>query len=364
MTTKATSNMIQRRLNDALRLRFGGDLWVQDFDPDERWVVFERTGDESPGTYKLAYTRTGDEYALSDAAPTPVAIETRFVARAVKFVDGSDVEIEGLAIPFGGPFGGKDIDGEDFGPDTDFAFDLFPSGRPVLYDHGTDAAMKTTVQGRQVEHEVRDEGVWAKVQLDKSAKYHATVKRLIDQGLLFFSSGSAPQMAAKNADGHITRWPWLELSLTPTPANTLATFAVKMADLVDHAEAAKVEITPAAIKAALTALDEQATDDDSGSESFDDHVARAVHLAEDVVERAQKRTTLRATKVGRELSTTNRQWLQSLDEQLAALEGVRGQIKEMLAKTDPEAKHATDALLAALEAEMTLARSLGVPIPN
>lgn len=281
---------------------------------------------------------------------------------AVKFVDGSDELIEGLAIPFGGPFEGKDIDGEAFGPDTDFAFDLFPSGRPVLYDHGTDPAMKATVQGRQVEHDVRDEGVWAKVQLDKAAKYHATVKRLIDQGLLFFSSGSAPQMAAKNADGLITRWPWLELSLTPTPANTLAKpYAVKMADLVDHAEAANVDLSPAAVKAVLAALDERG-DEDSGSESFDDHGTRIVSEVGAYLERAEKRYAQRATKVGRELSTTNRQWLQSLDERLAALTDLRKEVQEILSKTDPES--AKSAVLAVIEAETTLARSLGVSIPN
>lgn len=282
---------------------------------------------------------------------------------AVKFVDGSDDLIEGLAIPFGGPFNGKDIDGEDFGPDTDFAFDLFPHGRPTLYDHGTDPAMKATVQGRQTEYEVRpDEGVWAKVQLDKAAKYHATVKRMIDQGLLFFSSGSAPQMAAKNADGHITRWPWLELSLTPTPANTLAKpYAVKMADFVDHAQAVGVDLSAAAVKAVLAALDERG-DEDSGSESFDDQGTRVVSEVGSYLERAETRYAQRATKVGRELSGTNREWLQSLDERLGALAELRKEVQTLLAKTDPDA--AKSAVLAVIEAEATLARSLGVPIPN
>lgn len=281
---------------------------------------------------------------------------------AVKFASGSDEIIEGLAIPFGGPFNGKDVDGEAFGPETDFAFDLFPNGRPLIYHHGADPVMKATAQGRQVEHEVRDEGVWARAQLDKAAKYHATVKRMIDQGLLFFSSGSAPQMAAKNADGLITRWPWLELSLTPTPANTLARpYAVKMADFVDHAEAGGVDLSAAAVKAVLAALDERGAED-SGSESFDDQGTRVVSEVGSYLERAEKRYAQRATKVGRELSGTNRQWLQSLDERLAAVAELRKEVQELLSKTDPEA--AKSAVLAVIEAEATLARSLGVPIPN
>src|SRR5688572_11577720 len=56
---------------------------------------------------------------------------------AVKFVDGSDTLIEGLAVPYGGSFGkGKDLHGEDFGPDTDLALDWFPEeGRPFLFHH-------------------------------------------------------------------------------------------------------------------------------------------------------------------------------------------------------------------------------------
>ena len=48
---------------------------------------------------------------------------------AVKFVADSEDRIEGLAIPFGGPAGGKDLQGETFTKDTDLALDWFPEGR-------------------------------------------------------------------------------------------------------------------------------------------------------------------------------------------------------------------------------------------
>ena len=39
---------------------------------------------------------------------------------AIKLLDLEKGLIEGLAIPFGGPFDGKDFDGEFFSKDTDF----------------------------------------------------------------------------------------------------------------------------------------------------------------------------------------------------------------------------------------------------
>ena len=68
--------------------------------------------------------------------------------QALKYAEGSDDIIEGLAIPFGGPNRGKDFDGEDFGPDTDFALDWFPQGRPLVYHHGNVMAVRRKPQRR------------------------------------------------------------------------------------------------------------------------------------------------------------------------------------------------------------------------
>ena len=84
-------------------------------------------------------------------------------------------EVEGWGIPFGGPIDGADLDGERFTKDTDFRFDWFPDGRPMLYDHGTDRKLGLDLIGRQTEHEVVDEvGVWVKGQINMSpAAIHA-----------------------------------------------------------------------------------------------------------------------------------------------------------------------------------------------
>lgn len=138
---------------------------------------------------------------------------------AVKFV-GEEI-IEGLAIPFGGPLGGRDLEGEDFGPDTDFALKWYDQ-RPLLYHHGMDAGITTEAIGRQVKAWVGDGGVWARAQLDRSHRYFEEIRRLVEAGKLFFSSGSLPHLVKKRWDGHIERWPWVELSLTPQPANPYA----------------------------------------------------------------------------------------------------------------------------------------------
>ena len=148
---------------------------------------------------------------------------------AVKFVADSEDRIEGLAIPFGGPADGKDLDGETFTKDTDLALDWYPEGRPVLYDHGIDASVGVQVIGRQTAAKTTDEGVWVEAQLNRAYRYWDKVKELVSDGKLYFSSGSVPHLVETTRDGVIKRWPWIENSLTTTPANPYATVSVKRA---------------------------------------------------------------------------------------------------------------------------------------
>jgi hypothetical protein len=135
------------------------------------------------------------------------------LARAVKFV-GPDT-IEGLAMPYG-----VDTDGEQFTKSTDLCLDWFgETGRPVLYNHGLDQAHKAQKVGQQSEYELREEGVWAQSQLNANARYRKAIDQLIEKGALGYSAGAYPHLARKNAKGEITRFPWVELSLTPFPAH-------------------------------------------------------------------------------------------------------------------------------------------------
>lgn len=150
---------------------------------------------------------------------------------AVKFLDEEAGLIEGLAIPFGGPApGGKDLDGDYFTKDTDLCLEWYPEGRPILYSHALDPKMETAVIGRQFKAETRDEGVWVQAQLNRAHSYWKLIAGLVKKGALSFSSGAWPQTVVKGADGHIKRWAWGELSLTPVPANPYALVASKSFD--------------------------------------------------------------------------------------------------------------------------------------
>ena len=61
-------------------------------------------------------------------------------------------------------------------------------------------------------------GLWAEAQLDLRKRYVQAVRKLVERGSLSWSSGSLPHLVEVNGDGRIKRWPIVEGSLTPTPA--------------------------------------------------------------------------------------------------------------------------------------------------
>lgn len=262
---------------------------------------------------------------------------------ALKFVDGSDDLIEGLAIPFAGPNAGKDLEGEDFGPDTDFALDWFPQGRPLIYHHGKDSELGPTVQGRQTEQELRAEGMWARAQLDKSARYHQAVSRLVREGRLFFSSGSMPHLVRASKSGHIERWPWVELSLTPTPANPYAAvYAAKSVELWEHLAAADLPVPAQLIAEALKAL-ESTTPEGSWSDTAGliDRAGRVSAAVADLRDHARGSAEMRA-KAGRALSAANRDRISAALASREAVMAAYSDLEALLAETDPEQAKSID----------------------
>lgn len=220
----------------------------------EAWNAhFERSSDEA-ACFKVAETAAQNCEAATKSADVP--------SRAVK-ATGKDT-IEGPVFLFGY----RDYDGDQFTPQTDFCFDWFgKSGRPVLYEHGLDDDLKTAVIGRQTDYDVRPEGVWAQAELNRHVQYRRTIDRMIEAGQVGYSGGAMPHLAKKSAKtSEITRFPWVESSLTPTPSapGNLGIYYLKSADAIRHLEAVDVDL-PDPLKAALTALDEWADsrDDDS-----------------------------------------------------------------------------------------------------
>lgn len=301
---------LRRLVQSAIVKARGTDCYIAELYDDRAIYEAYGEGEDAGKSFEVPYSVDADQVVtLGDR--TEVVRQTTY--RAVKFV-GTDT-IEGLAIPFGGTFAGKDLHGETFDAKTDLCIEWFgESGRPLLYDHGLDGAMKTGVVGRQTEFETRAEGVWAQSQLDMSAKYRKAVDKLIEKSALGYSSGAMPHLATKNAQGVITRWPWVELSLTPMPAepSTLGVHYTKSAaEALAFFEAVDLDI-PAPLKAALAALDEWAdTRDDEGLPDglkFAEHADRLLADVEAFRIRTASLVDLRG-KSGRVLSATARERL-------------------------------------------------------
>jgi hypothetical protein len=137
---------------------------------------------------------------------------------ATDIMDAVDdlLRIGGYLIVWGNR-GQRDLQGEYFTPQTELALEWFER-RPVLYQHGMDDHLKASPIGVIDQLRVDDTGVWAEAQLDLRHRYADVVRRLIERGVLGWSSGSLPHLVEVARDGRIVRWPLVEGSLTPTPA--------------------------------------------------------------------------------------------------------------------------------------------------
>lgn len=138
----------------------------------------------------------------------PAALRTAIKAA------GEDV-VAGIAIPFGSAnyFGQVFEAGLDFGE---------LAGLPLLWEHGRDPAIKSDPLGEITDWTKLEEGIWVETQLRKRHQYLDTVKRLLREGKLSFSSATFAKLFGETADGRITAWPVREVSLTQTPANPRA----------------------------------------------------------------------------------------------------------------------------------------------
>jgi hypothetical protein len=118
-----------------------------------------------------------------------------------------------------------DLQGEYFTPQTDLGLDWYPR-RPVLYHHGLDGDLGPVMIGQIEVMQPDQTGVWVEAQLDMRNRWARAVLELVGREALGWSSGSLPHLVEVAADGHIRRWPVVEGSLTPTPAEPRYTDAV------------------------------------------------------------------------------------------------------------------------------------------
>lgn len=214
------------KIRDAWYARFRGDngndrveTWVNEVYEDYVIVSFEGA------FYRIAYAESlndGIEFATRDQW---VAVERQWVevgkalpaVAAVKAL-GAD-RIGGYAVLWGDSKS-RDLTGEYFTAQTEELTSIFDAMKalPFLYHHAMDGAVKTAVVGKvDVLH--RDEvGLWYEAQLAQSNKYKQAIMQLVEKGALGTSTGTLPGARKAMPNGFIARWPIVEVSGTPTPA--------------------------------------------------------------------------------------------------------------------------------------------------
>lgn len=152
----------------------------------------------------------------------------------------SEWTLDVLGVPYGGPYGGRDAQGEYFTPDTDLWLERIPR-RPVVYYHGlAEGEGGPQVIGRELGWERRADGVWFRVALDRTNRLARRVWEAAQKGFARASSGAIGHLVRVAADGRILVWPIGELSLLDArdhqPANPFA-IAIPYAVEVGHARA-------------------------------------------------------------------------------------------------------------------------------
>lgn len=135
---------------------------------------------------------------------------------ALKAIDDTG-KVGGYAVLFSDA-SRKDLGGDYFTPATDTMWEGAET-RPALYHHGMDRTMQGAIVGNGWNKaRVDDVGVWVEEQLDLRDQYEKAIFGLAKAGKLGLSSGTAGHIIQREPDGKLVRWPIVEISFTPTPA--------------------------------------------------------------------------------------------------------------------------------------------------
>jgi len=152
---------------------------------------------------------------------------------------------------YGVLFNVKDLEGETFTPQTDYATEYI-KGQTVYLDHaqddiveegGTTYHLKGVRQpvGEVVGVDVTDAGLYFRLKLKKAAEYWDYVSRVLSTNKCGLSTGTAPHLMEKSPDGIIKMWHVKEISLTMTPAESRTTKYLIRTKTLDSSEAGEVD---------------------------------------------------------------------------------------------------------------------------
>ena len=100
----------------------------------------------------------------------------------------------------------KDLQGEYFTAKTEFNLDWYEV-RPALYHHGLDGSIEAAPIGKIDTIKQDSIGLWAEAQIDMNREYGEAVQKLVDKGVLHWSSGSLAHLVETKSDGQIKKWP-------------------------------------------------------------------------------------------------------------------------------------------------------------
>lgn len=179
---------------------------------------------------------------------TEPALEAATVKAITPATDDGDWVLDVLGAPYGGPYNGKDADGDAFDAETNFWLDRIGK-RPVIHYHG--ATQKSPeIIGQELGYEQRADGVWFRVLLDKANEAAGRIWQAAKQGLARASSGAIQHLIRKDEAGRVLEWPIGELSLLDAgagerPANP---YAVAMPALMKCYKAAGLDLPPFAVE--------------------------------------------------------------------------------------------------------------------
>ena len=141
--------------------------------------------------------------------------------------------VEGPAVVFSPGGDVRDAVGDYFERDTDFGWEGSET-RAAMYQHGQDGTLGKKLLGVDAKgwfkDRIDDVALWVKHQLDLRDEWEKAIYELVEMGKMGLSSGTAQHALVRWDNGKLVRWPIVEISYTPTPAEP-RTFAARLSFL-------------------------------------------------------------------------------------------------------------------------------------
>ena len=192
------------------------------------WVceVFEKyfIAHKDKDLWKVPYMRDGESVEIADINEWEKVKRTSgYVSKyapyltAIKSVGEDRVGAYGILW---GDAANKDYHNEYFTSKTAEIKSVFEGmgAIPLLFDHGVDKTIKSTVLGKVTTMEEDEVGLWFEAKITEHELYKKMVQPLVRQKMMYPSSGVLPAAKRVKSTGEITRWPMVEMTLTHRPA--------------------------------------------------------------------------------------------------------------------------------------------------